>query len=88
MAHVLAKLTGVKLADVKQQLEIDGSAHAEQGMYLEHLWRNADNPNEVLFLFRVKDLNHCKQLMSKVHAEARHKDPNAKLPDMVFLDEA
>lgn len=88
MAHVLAKLTGVKLADVKQQLEIDRSGHAEQGMYLERLWTNADNPDEVLFLFRVNDLNHCQQLMKKVHAEARQKDPNAKLPEMVFLAEA
>jgi hypothetical protein len=87
MAHVLAKLTGVKFADVKQQLETDKPGHAEQGMYLEHLWKNADDPNEVLFLFRVNDLNHCKQLMNRVHAEARQKDPNAKLPEVVFLDE-
>jgi hypothetical protein len=33
MAHVLAKLTGVKLADVKHQLETDASSHAEQGMH-------------------------------------------------------
>jgi hypothetical protein len=33
MAHVLAKLTGVKFADVKQQLETDKPGHAEQGMY-------------------------------------------------------
>lgn len=84
MPHVVAKLTGVKFADVKRQLETDAPGHAEQGMYLEHLWRNADDPNEVLFLFRVDDLNHCKQLMNRVHAEARAKDPNAKLPQIIF----
>jgi hypothetical protein len=86
MPHVLAKLTGVKFADVKQQLETDASGHAEHGMYLEHLWKNADDPSEVLFLLRVNDLNHCKQLMNRVHAEARRADPDAKLPQMVFLD--
>jgi hypothetical protein len=86
MPHVLAKLTGVKFADVKQQLETDASAYAEHGMYLEHLWKNADDSSEVLFLLRVNDLNHCKQLMNRVHAEARRADPDAKLPQMVFLD--
>jgi hypothetical protein len=47
MAHVLAKLTGVQLADVKHQLETDASSHAEQGMHVEHLWLNSDNPDEV-----------------------------------------
>lgn len=88
MAHVLAKLNGVKFADVKRQLETDAAGHAEQGMFLEHLWKNTDDPNEVLFLFRVNDLNHCKELMNRVHAEARREDPNAKLPQMVFLAEA
>lgn len=87
MGHVLAKLTDVKFEDVKRKLEEDAPGHAEQGMYLEHLWKNADVPNEVLFLFRVNDLNHCKQRMNKVHAEARQKDPNAKLPQMTFLTE-
>jgi hypothetical protein len=88
MAHVLAKLTGVKLADVKRQLEKDAEAHAAQGMYLEHLWKNADSPDEVLFLFRVDDLDHCMQLMNTTHAQARQQDPNAKLPQMTFLTEA
>jgi hypothetical protein len=85
MAHVLAKLTGAKFTDVKRQLETDAAAHAEQGMYLEHLWENADDPEEILFLFRVDDLNHCKQRMNGVHAQARREDPNAKLPQLVFL---
>jgi hypothetical protein len=88
MAHVLAKLTGVRLADVKQQLEKDAPGHAEQGMYLEHLWKNSDDPDEVLFLFRVNELNHCKQMMNRIHAQSRREDPNAKLPHVVFLDEA
>lgn len=88
MAHVLAKLTGAKFENVKRKLEEDASEHAKEGMYLEHLWRNADNPNEVLFLFRVNDLNHCKQRINKTHAEVRQKDPNATLPQMTFLDGA
>ena len=86
MAHVLAKLTGAAFADVERQLRQDAATHAEWGMYLEHLWKNIDSADEVLFLFRVDDLDRCKQRMKGVHAEARRQDPDAKLPQLVFLD--
>ena len=86
MAHVLAKLTGAPLAAVKQQLEHDAAEHAEQGMYLEHLWQNADKPEEVLFLFQVKDLAHCQQRIGEMHAKARAENPGTPLPEMTFLD--
>jgi hypothetical protein len=83
---MLAKLMGVDLSDVEQKLAADASAHAEQGMHLEHLWTDADHPNEVLFLFRVDDLEHCRRLMERVHMEARREDPDAKLPETIFLE--
>lgn len=86
MAHVLAKLTGAPLAAVKQQLEHDAAEHAEQGMYLEHLWQNAGNPEEVLFLFQVKDLEHCRQRRRETHARSRAENPEIPLPEMTFLD--
>jgi hypothetical protein len=86
MAHVLAKLTGAPLAAVKEQLERDAAEHAEQGMYLEHLWQNADKPEEVLFLFQVKDLAHCQQRIREMHAQARAENPDTPLPEMIFLD--
>jgi hypothetical protein len=86
MAHVLAKLTGAPLAAVKQQLENDAAEHAEQGMYLEHLWQNAENPEEVFFLFQVKDLAHCRQRIHQMHAQARAENPGVPLPEMTFLD--
>jgi hypothetical protein len=52
MAHVLAKLTGVKVSDIKQQFASDMNRHAEHGLYLKHLWQNADDNNEVFFYFQ------------------------------------
>jgi hypothetical protein len=86
MAHVLAKLRGARLADVKAQLDKDAASHAEQGMYLEHLWQNAEDPAEVMFLFQVTDLDHCRQLVKKTHAQARQQDPAVNLPEMTFLE--
>ena len=87
MPHILAKLNGVKLEDIKQILKRDTSQHAEQGLYLEHLWQNADDSNEILFLFRSKDLNHARQFVEKVHSQALKENPKANLPQMIFLDE-
>ncbi len=86
MAHVLAKLRGARLAEVKAQLDKDAASHADQGMYLEHLWQNAEDSAEVLFLFQVTDLDHCRQLVKKNHAQARQQDPAVSLPEMIFLE--
>jgi hypothetical protein len=85
MSHIIAKLTDVEFADVKRQLEADAARHAEQGMYLEHLWQNSDNPNDVVFMFRVDNLDNCKQFMEQAHAEAREHDPQANVPATLFL---
>jgi hypothetical protein len=85
MSHIIAKLTDVEFSEVKKQLETDAVLHAEQGMYLEHLWQNSDNPKDVVFMFRVDNLDNCKQYMEQMHAEAREHDPNANVPATLFL---
>lgn len=87
MGHILNKLTGAPLEAVKEQLAKDAAYHAEQGMYLEHVWTNVDKPEEVFFLFRVDDLNQCKETIEKVYAEAREKNPGATLPEKIYLEE-
>ena len=87
MAHLLAKLKNVPFAVIGQILNADAPKHAEEGLYLKHLWKNADDPNEVLFLFRADDLNQAKQFIKKVHTQALKEDPAANLPQMTFLVE-
>jgi len=45
-------------------------------------------PEEVLFLFQVKDLAHCRQRMREVHAQARAKNSDMPLPELTFLDDS
>jgi hypothetical protein len=87
MAHVLARLRGVKIEQIKSVLEAGAPNHAEQGLYLEHLWQSSDDPDEVLFLFQTGDLDHSKRFIEEVHAQARKDDPTATLPHMTFLEE-
>lgn len=86
MAHILNKIHAPFEA-VREQLKADKDAHAAQGMYLEHLWKNVDNPEEVYFLFRVDDLQTCKQTIEDVYAKARKENPDATLPEKVYLQE-
>lgn len=88
MPHILARLKGVNLEDIKKVLKADGPQHAEQGLYLEHLWQNADDSEEVVFLFRIENLIKAKEFINKVHTEALAKNPQANLPYMTFLEES
>jgi hypothetical protein len=85
MPHILAKLRNVKFTDIENILKADAPRHAMEGMYLEHLWQNTDFHNEVLFLFRVDDLNHAREYINKEHSRALEENPDANLPEMKYL---
>ena len=85
MPHLLAKLKNYSLAVVNDFLEKDKVFHASQGMYIEHVWQNADNDNEVFFLFKIDHLENTKKLIHKLHSEALEQDPNVNLPSMTYL---
>jgi hypothetical protein len=85
MDHILARLRGVKLEDIKSVLRADAPKHAEQGLILRHVWRNADDPNEVLFIFTTADIDRARKFIESEHAQARKEDANANLPEMIFL---
>lgn len=85
MPHILSKLTDVSFDDVRRTLQEHAPAHLEQGMVLEYLWRDVDKPGDVLFLFRVDDLDRAMQRMKQIHADARRADPDAKIPETTYL---
>jgi hypothetical protein len=88
MPHILSRLKGVNLEDIKKVLEADAPQHAEQGLFLEHLWQNADDSEEIVFLFRIENIGKAKEFINKVHTEAIAKNPQANLPYMTFLEES
>jgi len=86
VAHVLARLRNVKFETIQLILKADAAEHADHSLFLEYLWKNADDENEVLFLFRSDDLNKSKEFITRVHAEAREEDPDVNLPEITYLD--
>jgi hypothetical protein len=85
MDHILARIRGVKMEDVKSMLKTDAPKHAEQGLLLRHIWRNTDDPDEILFIFTTLDLNRARKYIEIVHTEILKENPNANLPQMLFL---
>jgi hypothetical protein len=85
MDHILARIRGVKMEDVKGMLKADATKHADQGLILRHIWRNTDDPDEILFIFTTMDLNRARKSIEMVHAEILKENPNANLPQMLFL---
>jgi hypothetical protein len=85
MDHILARIRGAKMEDVKSMLKSDASRHAEQGLILRHIWRNTDDPDEILFIFTTPDLNRARKSIEMVHAEVLKENPKANLPQMLFL---
>jgi hypothetical protein len=85
MPHLLATLKNVPLEIIKGILEKDKEFHASNGMHLKHLWQNADDENEVLFLFQIDDVEKTKTLIHKLHSEALMQNPKANLPTIIYL---
>jgi hypothetical protein len=85
MPHLLAKLNNVSFDAIKELLCKDAAFHASQGMYLEHIWQNADDNNQVLFLFKIEDVEATKNLINKLHTDALAQNPDANLPIMTYL---
>jgi hypothetical protein len=85
MDHILAKIKGVKMEEIKNMLKADVAKHAEQGLILRHIWRNADDPDEIFFIFITADLDRARKFIDNEHAEVLKENPNANLPEMLFL---
>jgi len=75
------------MEDVKSVLQADAAKHVEQGLHLEHLWQNVDDPEEIIFLFRIDNPTLAKKFIARVHKEALKQDPTVNLPLMTYLEE-
>ena len=52
---------------------------------MPHLWQNADDQNEVQFLFKIDNIDETKKLIHKLHSDALAQDPKSNLPEMTYL---
>ena len=85
MDHILARIKGAQMDEIKKVLKADAPDHAREGLQLRHLWRNIDDPEEIVFIFTAADLNRARKYIESMHEHVRAGNPNAILPQMLFL---
>jgi len=85
MSHVFARLRGIQLDDLEMVLMADAAEHAERGMNLEFLWRNADDAEEVLFLFSAEDLDKARAYINEMLGQAMSAFPDLPTPSITYL---
>ena len=54
-------------------------------MFLEDIWQNTDDDNEVLFIFQINDIDETKALIHQLHSDSLTQDPNANLPETTYF---
>ena len=84
MSHILATFHGVE-KDLIEDMIHDHIKKHKHDMYVEHLWCNADNEDEVIFLFKVDDIEHARRILEKVHEESLHHTRDNTPPEIIYL---
>ena len=84
--HMLVRHKVADFAKWKPVYAAHLSARQKAGLKEEHLFRNADNPNEVLLLFSMEDLDKAKAFAaSNDLRHAMEKSGVSDKPDVYFL---
>ena len=84
--HLLVRYKVFDFAKWKSDYDADLSARQKAGLKEEHLFRNADDSNEVLLLFSVEDVDKAKAFTASDDLrQAMEKAGVSDKPDVYFL---
>ena len=84
--HMLIRHKVADFAKWNRVYDAHLSARQSAGLKEEHLFRNADDPNEVLLLFSVEDIDKAKAFtVSDDLRQAMEKAGVSDKPDFYFL---
>jgi hypothetical protein len=85
--HVLIRHKVADFGKWKPVYDAHLSARQKAGLEEEHLFRNADDPNEVLLLFSAEDIDKAKEFnASDDLRRAMEKAGVSDKPDVYFLE--
>ena len=87
MMHMLIRHKVADFAKWKPVYDAHLSSRQKAGLKEEHLFRNADDPNEVLLLFSVEDVDKAKTFIASDDLrQAMEKAGVSDKPDVYFLE--
>jgi hypothetical protein len=85
--HVLIRHKVSDFAEWKPVYDAHLSARQKAGLKEEHLFRNADDPNEVLLLFSTEDVDKARAFAASDDLrQAMEKSGVSDKPDVYFLN--
>ena len=87
MIHMLIRHKVADFAKWKPVYDADASARQSAGLKEVHLYRNTENPNEVIGLFSAENLDRAKAFAASDELrEAMQKAGVSDKPDVYFLE--
>lgn len=89
MAHMMIRHKVADFAKWKPAFEDHRPAREAAGLTDLHLWRNADDPNEVVGVFDVSDVGKAKEFAASPDLKERMQSAGVVgPPDILFLSNA
>jgi hypothetical protein len=86
MIHTLVRHKVADFAKWKPAYDAHASARQKAGLKEEHLFRNADDPNEVILLFSAEDIDKAKAFAASDDLrQAMQRAGVSDKPDVYFL---
>ena len=86
MAHMLIRHKVADFSKWKPMYEDHRSAREAAGLTDLYLWRNTDDPNEVILLFEAKDLATAKHFATSADLKEKMRAAGVQgAPDIVYL---
>jgi hypothetical protein len=88
MAYVIIRHKVADFGKWKPVYDIHQPARQAAGLKDVHLWRNEDDPNEVIAVFESSDLSKARDFAGSSDLKEKMKDAGVQgAPDILFLTE-
>ena len=84
MAHILATLHELE-KDIVEAMLHSNQYHELDWFHLEHLWGNAEDDEEVIFLFETDNLDKAHIVLDQIHQWAMRHNPDIEPPVVIYL---
>jgi hypothetical protein len=88
MAHMIIRHKVTEYGKWKQAYEDHRSMRQAAGLKDLHLWRNADDPNEVIVVFEASDLAKAKDFIGSPDLKEKMQAAGVQgMPDIILLSD-
>jgi hypothetical protein len=88
MAHMIIRHRVTDFGKWKTAYEDHRPMRQASGLKDLHLWRNADDPNEIIVLFEASDMTKARDFVSSSDVKEKMQAAGVQgAPDIVFLSE-